>query len=99
MPLQLRDKSDFIPELTINAQRLRAKSVQHHSPLLQSVGVPAQIQTLGHQSPKLKSSMADQNQAVQVNLIPLRSIRYYLFDSHLRFLLLSFLDRPYPPSF
>jgi hypothetical protein len=29
MPLQLRDKSDFIPELTINAQRLRAKSVQH----------------------------------------------------------------------
>jgi hypothetical protein len=31
MPLQLRDKSDFIPELTINAQRLRAKSVQHPS--------------------------------------------------------------------
>jgi hypothetical protein len=29
MPVQLRDKSDFIPELTINAQRLRAKSVQH----------------------------------------------------------------------
>jgi hypothetical protein len=29
MPLQLRDKSDFIPELTINAQRLRAKSVEH----------------------------------------------------------------------
>jgi hypothetical protein len=25
-----------------------------HSFLLQSVGVPAQIQTLGHQSPKLK---------------------------------------------
>jgi hypothetical protein len=34
--------------------------------LLQSIGVPSQIQTLGHQSPKLKSSMADQNQAVQV---------------------------------
>jgi hypothetical protein len=29
MPLQLRDKSVFIWELTINAQRLRAKSVQH----------------------------------------------------------------------
>jgi hypothetical protein len=29
MPLQLRDKSDFIPELTINAQRLWAKFVQH----------------------------------------------------------------------
>jgi hypothetical protein len=28
MPLQLRDKNDFIPKLTINAQRLRAKSVQ-----------------------------------------------------------------------
>jgi hypothetical protein len=70
-----------------------------HSFLSQSVGVPAQIQTLGHQSPKLKSSMADQNQAVQVNLIPLRSIRYYFFDSHLRFLLLSFLDRLYPSSF
>jgi hypothetical protein len=70
-----------------------------HSFLLQSVGVPAQIQTLGHQSPKIKSSMADQNQAVQVNLIPLRSIRYYFFDPHLRFLLLSFVDRLYPPSF
>jgi hypothetical protein len=70
-----------------------------HSFLLQFVGVPAQIQTLGHQSPMLKSSMADQNQTVQVNLIPLRSIRYYLFDPHLRFLLLSFLDRLYPLSF
>jgi hypothetical protein len=70
-----------------------------HSFLLQSAGVPAQIQTLGHQSPKLKSSMADQNQAVQVNLIPLRSIRYCFFDPHLRFLLLSFLDRLYPLSF
>jgi hypothetical protein len=57
-----------------------------HSFLLQSVGVPAQIETLGHQSSKLKSSMADQNQVVQVNLIPLRSIRYYFFDPHLRFL-------------
>jgi hypothetical protein len=64
MPLQLRDKSDFILELTINAQRLRAKSVQHHSFLSQSVGIPAQIQTLVHQSLKLKSPMADQNQAI-----------------------------------
>jgi hypothetical protein len=31
MPFQLQDKSDFIPKLTINAQRLRAKSVQHPS--------------------------------------------------------------------
>jgi hypothetical protein len=56
-----------------------------HSFLLQSVGVSAQIQTLGHKSPKLKSSMADQDQALQVNLIPLRTIRYYFFDFHLRF--------------
>jgi hypothetical protein len=70
-----------------------------HSCLSQSVGVSAQIETIGHQFPKLKSSMADQNQALQVNFIPLRSIRYYFFDSHLRFLLLSFLYRLYPPSF
>jgi hypothetical protein len=50
-----------------------------HSFLLQSVGVSAQIQTLGHQSPKLKSPMVDQDQALQVNLIPLRPIRYYFF--------------------
>jgi hypothetical protein len=56
MPLQLWDKSDFIPELTINAQRLRAKSVQHPFFPLQSVGVFAHIQTLVHQSLKLKSS-------------------------------------------
>jgi hypothetical protein len=43
--------------------------------------------------------MADQNQAVQVNLIPLRSIRYYFFDPHLRFLPLYFPDRLYPLSF
>jgi hypothetical protein len=48
---------------------------------------------------KLKPSMADQNQAVQVNLIPLRSIRYYFFDPHLRFLSLCFPDRLYPLSF
>jgi hypothetical protein len=70
-----------------------------HSFLLQSVRIPAQIQTLGHQSPMLKSSMADQNQPVQVNLIPLRSIWYYFFDPHLRFLLPSFPNRLYPPSF
>jgi hypothetical protein len=66
---------------------------------MQSIGVSAQIQTLGRQSPKLKSSMADQNQAIQVNLIPSRSIRHYFFDSYLRFLLPPFLDRSCPPSF
>jgi hypothetical protein len=38
---------------------------------------------------KLKPSMADQ--ALQVNFIPLRSIRYYLSDSHLRFFFRLFL--------
>jgi hypothetical protein len=70
-----------------------------HSFLLQSVGVSAQIQTLGHQSPGSNLQMADQDQALQVNFTPLRSIRYYFFDSHLRFLLLSSLNRLYPPSF
>jgi hypothetical protein len=56
MPLQLRDKSDSIPELTINAQRLQTESVQHPFFLSQTVGVFAQIQTLVHQSFKLKSS-------------------------------------------
>jgi hypothetical protein len=59
--------------------------------LLQTVGVFAQIQTLVHQSLKLKSSMAAQDQAVQVNLIPLRLIRYYFFEFHLRFLFCLFL--------
>jgi hypothetical protein len=29
MPIQLWDKGDFIPELTINTQHPQAKSVQH----------------------------------------------------------------------
>jgi hypothetical protein len=99
MPLQLRDKSDFIPELTINAQRLRAKSVQHSFLLLAICWSLRSDPNPRSPTSKLKPSMADQNQAVQVNLTPLRSIRYYLFDPHLRFLLLPFLDRPNPLSF
>jgi hypothetical protein len=50
MPLQLRDKRwFFIPELTINAQRLRAKTVQHPFFRPQTVRIFAQIQTLVHQ--------------------------------------------------
>jgi hypothetical protein len=79
MPLQLRDKSDFIPELTINAQRLRAKSVQHpFSPLAICWSLRSDPNPKSS-IPKLKSSMADQDQALQVNRIPLRSIRYYFF--------------------
>jgi hypothetical protein len=79
MPLQLRDKSDFIPKLTVNANVFKSNLFNTYSLSLQSIGVSVQIQTLGHLFPELKSSMADQNQAAQVNLIHLRSIRHYSF--------------------
>jgi hypothetical protein len=65
--------------LTINAQHFQAKSVQHPFFPPPTVGIFAQIQTLFHQPLELKSSMADQDQTLQVNLILLRLIRYYLF--------------------
>jgi hypothetical protein len=76
MPLQLWDKSDFIPKLTANTNVLKSNLFNTYSFSLQSIRVFVQIQTLGHLFPKLKSSMADQNQAAQVNLIPLKSIRH-----------------------
>jgi hypothetical protein len=79
MPLQLRDKNDFIPKLTVNANASKSNLFNTYSFSLQSTGASAQIQTLGHLFPKLKSSMADQNQAAQVNFIPLKSIWHYLF--------------------
>jgi hypothetical protein len=79
MPLQLRDKSDFILKLTVNANVFKSNLFNTNSFSLQSIGVSVQIQTLGHLFPKLKSSMADQNQAAQVNFIPLKSIRHYPF--------------------
>jgi hypothetical protein len=79
MPLQLRDKSDFIPKLTVHANVLRSNLFNTYSSSLQSIVVSVQIQTLGHLFPKLKSSMADQNQAAQVNSTPLRPIRHYSF--------------------
>jgi hypothetical protein len=99
MPLQLRDKSDFILKLTVNANVFKPNLFNTYSLSLQSIGVSVQIQTLGHLFPKLKSSMADQNQAAQVNFIPLRPFSIIVFDSYLRFLLSSFLDRSFPPSF
>jgi hypothetical protein len=79
MPLQLRDKSDFIPKLTANATVFKSNLFNTYSSSLQSIEVSVQIQTLGHLLPKLKSSMADQNQAAQVNFMPLRFIRHYPF--------------------
>jgi hypothetical protein len=52
----------------------------------QSIGASVQIQTLRHLFPKLKSSMAGQNQAAQVNSISISFIRHYLFHFYLRFL-------------
>jgi hypothetical protein len=99
MPLQLWDKSDFIPKLTVDANVFKPNMFNTYSLPLQSIRASVQIQTLGHLFPKLKSSMADQNQAAQVNFIPLRPFGIILFDSYLRFLLPSFLDRSFPPSF
>jgi hypothetical protein len=90
MPLQLRDKSDFIPKLTANANVFKSNLFNTYSSSLQSIEVSVQIQTLGHLSPKLKSSMADQNQAAQVNFTPLRLIRHYSFQ---------FLPQISPPVF
>jgi hypothetical protein len=72
MRLQLWDKSDFIPKLTPIANVFKSNLFNTHSLSLQSIGVSVQILTLGHLFPKLKSSMAGQNQAAQVNFIPLR---------------------------
>jgi hypothetical protein len=63
MPLQLRDKSYFISKLTANANIFKSNLFNTYSSSLQPVGVSVQIQTLGHLFPKLKSPMADQNQA------------------------------------
>jgi hypothetical protein len=56
MPLQLRDKSDFIPELTIYTRHLKLNRVNTRSFLPQVVGVLAQIRTLDPQSPRHQSS-------------------------------------------
>jgi hypothetical protein len=61
MPLQLRDKSDFIPKLTAIANIFKSNLFNTYSLSLQSIGVSVQIQTLGHLFPKLKSSMASKS--------------------------------------
>jgi hypothetical protein len=99
MPLQLRDKSDFVPKLTPTANVLKLNLFNTYSLSLQSIGASVQIQTLGHPSPKLESSMAGQNQAAQVNFIPVSFIQHYLFDFYLRFLPPPFRDKSFPPSF
>jgi hypothetical protein len=80
MPLQLRDKSYFIPKLTPIANVFRLNLFNTYSLSSQSIGASVQIQTLGHPSPKLKSSMAGQNQAAQVNFVPVSFIRHYPFS-------------------
>jgi hypothetical protein len=86
MPLQLRDKSDFILKLTPIANVFKLNLFNTYSLSSQSIGASVQIQILGHLSPKLESSMAGQNQAAQVNFISASFIRHYLFDFYLRFL-------------
>jgi hypothetical protein len=74
MPLQLRDKSDFIPKLTPVANVFKLSLFNTYSLSSQSIGASVQIQTLGHLFLKLKSPMAGQNQAAQVNSIPVSFI-------------------------
>jgi hypothetical protein len=90
MPLQLWDKSDFIPELTPVINVFKLNPFNTYSLSSQSIGASVQIQTLGHLFPELKSPMAGQNQAAQVNLIPVSFIRHYLFGFYLRSLLRLF---------
>jgi hypothetical protein len=79
MPFQLRDKSDFILKLAPIANVFKLNLFNTYSLSSQSIGASVQIQTLGHPSPKLESSMVDQNQAAQVNFIPVSLIRHYPF--------------------
>jgi hypothetical protein len=79
MPLQLQDKSDFIPKLTPIANVFKSNLFNTYSLSSQSIRASVQIQTLDHLFPKLKSSMAAQNQAAQVNFIPVNFIRHYPF--------------------
>jgi hypothetical protein len=90
MPLQLRDKSDFIPKFTPIANVFKLNLFNTYSLSLQSIAAFVQIQTLVHLSPKLESSMAGQNQVAQVNFIPVSFTRHYLFDFYLKFLLRLF---------
>jgi hypothetical protein len=86
MPLQLRDKSDFIPKLTPIANVFKLNLFDTYSLSLQSIRASAQVQTLVHLPSKLESSMAGQNQAAQVNFILVSFTRHYLFDFYLKFL-------------
>jgi hypothetical protein len=63
MPLQLRDKSDFIPKLTPIANVFKSDLFNTYSLSSQSIRVSIEIQTLDHLLPKLKSSMAGQIKA------------------------------------
>jgi hypothetical protein len=85
-PFNYGIKSDFIPKLTPIANVFKLNLFNTYSLSSQSIRASVQIQTLGRLFPKLKSPMADQNQAAQVNFIPVSFIRHYLFDFYLRFL-------------
>jgi hypothetical protein len=80
MPLQLRDKSDFILELTPAISIFKSNLFNTRSLSSQSVGVFAQIQTLDPPFSELKSSMAGQNQAAQVNSSTRSFIRHLDFQ-------------------
>jgi hypothetical protein len=99
MPLLLRDKSDFIPKLTPIANVFKLNLFNTYSLSSQSIRASVQIQNLGHLFPKLKSPMAGQNQAAQVNSIPATFIRHYFFRFLPQISSPLFLNRSFPSSF
>jgi hypothetical protein len=76
----IRGKSDFIPELTINTQHPQAESAQHPflSPSNRWSARPDPNPS-SSTSPGFNPQMANQDQALQVNLILLKHIQYYRF--------------------
>jgi hypothetical protein len=75
-PFNYGIKSNFILKLTPVASAFKLNLFNTYSLSSQPIGVFVQIQTLGHLFPKLKSSMAGQNQAAQVNSTSMSFIRH-----------------------
>jgi hypothetical protein len=98
MPLQLRDKSDYIPELTPATNVFKSNLFNTYS-LLFAIRRNLRLDP-NPRSPcsELESPMAAQNQAAQVNSPSISFIQYlgFQFLPEISFLLSS---RSLPPSF
>jgi hypothetical protein len=78
-PFNYGIKSDFIPKLTTNAQCLQAESVKHSFfPPSNRWSLRPDPNPSSSTSSSFNPQMVNQDQALQVNLILLKLIRYYL---------------------